>query len=86
MRERLHFGLAVSLCGHYDWGTTEEIFTIADKMVRDHDYRPYSHIDMSDPKMTDSEKEYKTRAQVGGACSTVQKVLEIHGSLTPKED
>jgi hypothetical protein len=71
-------------CHIFCWGIDERIFKLSDRMVREHDLRPYSHIDHRPDDSLDVSA-YKLRQQVAGAHSLVRALVKLIEEETKQE-
>lgn len=67
-------------CGMFSWGFPPEVFQIANQIVRDRHFQPYSH-DPFPYNGTDEQKDYWYKNQTGGACSTVAMILNLYKTI-----
>ena len=63
-------------CCLFDNGVSREIYTIAQRLVVEHDYRRYSFYE-NEPGNSAEMKLYKQGQQISGACDIVKKVLHL---------
>ena len=72
-------------CSRFDWGVNPVVHAIAKEMVLNQNYVEYSHLG-SDYGKTGDELLYWQHSQIGGACMTVQKVLNIYKKLSQQHE
>lgn len=68
-------------CERFDYGVTPIVYEVAKKMVTEHFYRHYSHMDSPNGK-DESYQKYYTESQIGGTTSIVMTILKLHSELT----
>jgi hypothetical protein len=70
-------------CSKYHWGTSKEVFQIAEIMVGKHHFIAYSHMDNPhhEEGTTEEQKANFIASQISGTCSIVIDVLRIQEQL-----
>lgn len=71
------------VCSTFTWGTTTEVFKIAQQLVLKHHHIEYSHMG-SDYGLEGDKLDYWNRSQISGTTGLVSRILKIQKELKTK--